>query len=133
MYIRFGKFPEDERSKITWRQVKLGKENGVSVWDCCELRGKYHIILPDKINGNTLADLQHYISNCYDDAYLVDGDLFGYGTDGEPVIRNVRIIKKLSSDNFKYDDSINKKLKKKYNKVLKEIPDYFDKLDKGEI
>lgn len=132
MYIRFGKFPEDERSVITWRRVKLGKENGVSVWDCCEIHGKYRIVVPDKINENTMEDIQYFISNHNDEAYLVDGDLFGYGTDGEPVIRNVKIIKKLSKDNFEYN-SIHEKLSKRYDEVLEKNPDYFDKLYKGEV
>ena len=68
LYYRFGDIPEDGYSSI-WRIDELiGKEKGVSVYEA------------------------YY----YGSRYLVTGDLLDErGSDGEPLIKNVKIIKKL--------------------------------------
>lgn len=101
-YVRFGKkdsvFPPEERSK----NHSTGKlENGVSVYEAIERNGIYQILLP-RIDSQTIATL----GNCFNVAqglwgqenyplWEVDGDLVGEGSDGEPLLKNCRAIKKI--------------------------------------
>ena len=133
MYIRFGKIPEDELSTITWRQVIVGFEKGVSVWDCVKIRNTYRIVLPEKCNDNTIEDLNWMIKNCNNEVYLVEGDYVCDGSDGEPVIKNVKIIKDISNEiNYNYNNN-EYILSYKYTEITDYIPNYFDLLNKGKI
>ena len=101
-YVRFGRksepFPENERS---WNVLTQQYEDGVSVYEAIERNGNYQIILP-KMDGTTLATL----GMCYNVAqglsgqtdnplYEVTGDVVGHGYDGEPVLRNCKVVKKI--------------------------------------
>lgn len=71
IFYRFDEIPKDECSSI-WNNNNevIGKEKGVSVYE-----------VHKNINGNK---------------YLVTGDLLDEtGTNGEPLIKNVKILKKL--------------------------------------
>ena len=97
MFIRYGKVPEDERSTIWFRgSESKGKEDGVSVYEAHEtLDGTYAPVIPYPPNEDALDDYYHYLRYYTGEVYLVDGDVVGKGSDGEPLIRNVKIIKKL--------------------------------------
>lgn len=101
MYIRFGEIPEDEMSTIFNRGEAIGKEIGVSVFYATEINGNYHIVLQNPIKEqtfNTLHSLFYSSIGCfeYKKTYLVDGDLVGFGSDNEPLLKNVRVISEIN-------------------------------------
>ena len=49
-YIRFGKIPKNEKSRIHLGE-NIRFENGVSVWDAVKLEDGYHLVAP--LQGNT--------------------------------------------------------------------------------
>ena len=116
-YIRIGEIPSDEKSRIHRGDAIIGEEEGVSVYNCVELNGFYHIVMPLPMKegqGNTYECLIQNVTECRYKilnpckVYLVTGDEVGKGSDNEPVIRNVRIIKDItdyySSHYPKYDN-----------------------------
>ena len=95
-YIRFGDIPTGERSTV-WRvETPVEKERGVSVYNCLmvgdEVMG---VVLPIPITEQSLNTFQSLVQ--YDDrpCYLVEGDCVGRGSDGEPLLRNVEIVKQI--------------------------------------
>ena len=91
-YIRYGELPPDGKSKIHNRAREIvGEELGISVFEYIEGRG---IVVPD----NEMArDEFLMLSNSYwKPSYLVEGDEVGIGSDGEPLLANVKIIKQLT-------------------------------------
>lgn len=100
-YIRFGNIPENEVSSI-WRSgIKNGEEKGVSVYDAAMIDGQWRVILPFPLKKEACFDLYYFIQGTECDGsehlpmYLVQGDEVGRGTTNEPILKNVRIIKKL--------------------------------------
>lgn len=101
-YIRIGEFPPTGKSRIHCGDELLGEETGVSVWEAVELDGKYRILIPNPCNANAMGDLEsdflrshYYISR---PVFEVEGDVIGTGSDGEPLLANIRNIKKLGND-----------------------------------
>lgn len=93
-YIRIGEPP------ITGKSRKLGGgyEEGISVYDAVRMTDGWHIIMPlpmSKGQGSTLE----YLIQSNRKIYLVVGDEIGIGTDNEPIIRNMKIVKDIT-DNF---------------------------------
>lgn len=106
-YIRIGEIPEDEKSSIHRGDAIIGEEKGVSVYNCMKINGKYHIVMPlplKKGQGDTYEILIQEITQCRYEienprkVYLVTGDEVGLGSDNEPVIQNVSIIKDITCD-----------------------------------
>lgn len=107
IYLRIGKIPLNEKSKIG----ETGKyELGVSVWDCVLLEDGYHLVAPLNGNSFTYAD---FISHAFpeewygknlpkDKIYVVTGNEVGKGSCNEPLLKNVKVLKELSFDYFKY-------------------------------
>ena len=95
-YIRFGNIPEGERSTV-WRvETEIGTERGVSVYNCLMVGDEViGVVLPIPITEQSLNTFQSLVQ--YDDrpCYLVEGDCVGRGSDGEPLLRNVNIVKKI--------------------------------------
>ena len=115
MFIRFGKIPTDGLSTIHYRGYDLGKEIGLSVYNCAFINDKYHIILPVPCSSGTIHSLEGFILyNNHKKVYLVDGDIVGYGTDGEPLIANVKIVDDITDKFFKDiyvdEDALHEKL-----------------------
>lgn len=103
LYIRFGEIPEDERSIIYQNgEIIVGKEKGVSVWKAIEVSGYYYYpLLPENVNENTIIDYFDYLIDGNKNVYLVTGnELETHGSDGEPLLRNVKIIKDIT-DRYK--------------------------------
>lgn len=90
-YIRYGEIPPDDKSKIHNREGEIaGEEAGVSVFEYIEGRG---IVVPDnEIARNNFSMLS---SKFWVNHYLVTGDEVGVGSDSEPLITNVKILKVL--------------------------------------
>lgn len=126
IYIRIGKIPENEQSKIhnNCREV-IGYEKGVSVWNAVKLEDGYHLVAPLNGNENSYGD---FIADAFPDEYygknmsterkiyVVTGDEFGKGSDNEPLLRNIKIIEELSYNYFCYENSPNKQKQSLENK-----------------
>lgn len=96
MYIRFGEIPADEKSKIYRGDTEIGTENGVSVYPAFETDdGDTVLGLNLPITKTTLHTQQHLLE--YDDrpCYLVKGNYVGKDADGQPLINNVSIIRRV--------------------------------------
>lgn len=112
-YIRFGAIPKDERSKkgngvLGDGYECVGYEDGVSVWNAVRINGKWCLVIPHG-NSCTHGDITRaaFPDDCLgcsqdDLIYLVDGDEVGIGSDGEPLLRNVKILAKLPFDYFSF-------------------------------
>ena len=97
-FYRFGDIPEDEYSSI-WNNNDevIGKEKDISVYEAHKnLNGTYSPVIPFPTNEKALNDFIYHIGYFIGNKYLVTGDLLDTtGTNGEPLINNVKIIKKL--------------------------------------
>lgn len=96
LYIRFGEIPESGFSSIYQHGEEVGKENGVSCYRALvDENDTIHICLPLPFTKSRWNVLQGFIH--YDDrnAYLITGDVVGYGSEGEPLLKNIRIAKKI--------------------------------------
>lgn len=104
-YIRFGEIPKDEQSSIYYRGMYCGKEIGVSVYDCTFIRGEHHIIVPCPVTMGGLDTITGFLFyNKNRPIYLVEGEWVGTGHDGEPLIRDVKIIADIT-DRFRRKQS----------------------------
>ncbi len=84
-YIRFGLFGEKSLNHLTGKL-----ENGVSVYECLfdDDLNAYRIIFPF-LTESACVSLSGFNRS---DWYLVDGTLCGYGSDGEPLLNDVKIV-----------------------------------------
>ena len=107
MYIRIGNLPEGGKSAIYSGMNAVGKEIGVSVYECVRLNGKYRIVMPSPMKlgqGNTYEALINEVTEqafkipLPRKVYLVKGTLIGYGHDGEPLLNNVKIMREITND-----------------------------------
>lgn len=75
----------------------IGKEKGVSVYEAHKnINGTYSPVLPFPTNEMAFNDFINHIAYFTGNKYLVTGDLLDEtGTDGEPLIKNVKILMKL--------------------------------------
>jgi hypothetical protein len=98
-YLRFGPIPKNERS----HNHAMGTiEKGVSVY---ELDENDNPIVPTK--GEWAADdLAFRQRRETGTRYIVQGDRVGTGHDGEPLLRNVRIVKDISEEpKYRWDEN----------------------------
>ncbi len=94
LFIRFGGIPEDERSGIfDGDRGKVGQEVGVSVYEAIESERGIQILMPQQNLGACAT-----LCGCIDRMPVLEviGDLVGYGSDGEPLLRNIKIIRQLT-------------------------------------
>lgn len=97
-YIRFGNPPADERSGIYDGDVKIGEEKGVSVYDAVFHLGRYHIQMPHIITKQFMDTLYGFLKDGRE-CFLVNGSFVGFGSDGETLLRNVRILRRIRITN----------------------------------
>lgn len=105
LYIRFGKIPQDGFSRIHSYGEEVGKEVGVSCYRCLiDENDVIHICLPLPFTESRWNVLQGFIH--YDDrpAFLITGDFIGYGSEGEPLLKNVMIAKPLGKNYRKKEE-----------------------------
>ena len=80
----------------------MGIEPGVSVYDCCQRRGKWMICIPNPIHPFTMDTIKDFETDIIESTnrkiYLVTGTYVGVGSDGEPCLRDVQIIKDITSE-----------------------------------
>ena len=98
IFYRFGEIPEDECSSI-WNNNNevISKEKGVSVYEAHKnINGTYSPVLPFPTSEIALNSFIINVAYFTGNKYLVTGNLLDEtGTDGEPLIKNVKILKKL--------------------------------------
>lgn len=101
-YIRFGEIPPDGKSKIRRRADNsiIGEEKGISVFEYIEGRG---IVVPH--NQQARDDFLLLMNSIDKPQYIVIGEEIGVGSDGEPLLRDVKIIKVLKEANQNYQNS----------------------------
>ena len=122
IYIRFGKIPKLEQSSIGLddeMRAEMGNathESGVSVYKASmRPNGKGYNLLDTNsekakydIGGNYISDMFEEIFKdaiAYGDIFLVTGTkLKQTGSDGEPLLRNVSVIKRLKLSDIFLDD-----------------------------
>ncbi len=102
LYIRFGDIPEGERSS-SWRgDTETGKEAGVSVYNLAiGADGKLGIVLSLPVTKSSLHTLQHLLEYDSRPVYIVSGECVGHGSDNEPLIENVEILRTLREDELR--------------------------------
>ena len=90
IYIRFGEIPLNERSNIYRNDEGIvGEEIGVSVYEGINDNGKIKVIMPS-LTGSACVGLSGCIKK---KMYIVKGKVVGIGSDGEPLLRNIKITK----------------------------------------
>lgn len=95
LYIRFGELPKSGKSK----NYATGEyENGISVYDARYDIGEGAF----EICGNALSGAAFAGLLSGKNIYLLSGEEYGTGSDGEPTIRNAKIISELNYSNGKY-------------------------------
>lgn len=97
IFYRFDEIPKNEKSCIWRGEEKIGEELGVSVYEAHKnINGTYSPVLPMPTNRSAFETFLHLIGYYNGKKYLVTGDLLDEtGTDGEPLIKNVKILKEL--------------------------------------
>jgi hypothetical protein len=104
-YIRFGEIPDDECSGIYNNEGELvGKERGVSYYECICFNNQYRILLPYKPTRYTCITLHNLYEQYFEgniNMYLITGFKVGYGSDNEPLLKNIQVLKKISRKSFK--------------------------------
>lgn len=98
IFYRFGDIPEDECSSIWNNNYEvIGKEKGVSVYEAHKnINGTYSPVLPFPTSEIAFYDFIYHVAYFTGNKYLVTGDLLDEtGTNGEPLIKNVKILEKL--------------------------------------
>ena len=97
IFYRFGEIPKNEKSCIWRGEEKIGEELGVSVYEAHKnINGTYSPVIPFPTNEKAFNDFIYHIGYFTGNKYLVTGDLLDEtSTNCEPLIKNVKIIKKL--------------------------------------
>lgn len=95
IFYRFDEIPKNEKSCIWRGEEKIGEEKGV--YEAHKnINGIYSPVLPFPTNEMAFNDFIYNVKYFTGNKYLVTGDLLDEtGTDGEPLIKNVKILKKL--------------------------------------
>lgn len=130
-YLRFNDIPENEISNIyRGDSGKVGEEIGVS---CIELNKLMQPIIPFKIKDGKLFYNKGLISFFNDfswmmddfisdktTAYIIEGEHVGIGSDGEPLLKNINVVKKLNAVPT-YKIKINKEVQQPNLNIAKDI------------
>ena len=130
-YLRFKHIPRSKMSNIYRSGIIIGKELGISVFELQKINNVLRVVFPVYIENGIIKnvdptpegysnDFSMFWSDFVDrkiPAYLVTGTEICKGSNGEPVLKDVKIIKKLSP--FDIDLRIKKRkktIKKNKNK-----------------
>ena len=113
LYIRYKEIPSNNKSGIYNGDKKIGEEIGVSVWNAKYKRGRWFPVLPKRITKFTLDDFSGMMQ-CYSTVLLVSAKEIGKGSDGEPVVRNIKVKKRLKRYSREEFDKIIPRLYKKH-------------------
>ena len=93
IFVRFGEIPRTGRSK----NYSTGQEEaGVSVYEAIERDGRIQIIVPSMTYGVHVT-LSAFVG---EQAHIVEGEVIGYGSDGEPLLRDCRVVGEAGPERF---------------------------------
>lgn len=98
-FIRFKNIPVNEISFIydgDWG--KIGEEIGVSCYEFIKQNKNYKIIL-SSISTGFLYDLIRFLNDVETEqipVYLIEAEQVGLGNYGEPVVKNIEIVRQLN-------------------------------------
>lgn len=106
MYVRFCKIPQDEQS---WNFIRNKKEIGVSVFKADD-NG-----MPILENAEQAKSLWARLHRRH---YLVTGDVVGTGQDGEPLLQNVKVVRRLHLDRSQLENLITATFERLYKYKL---------------
>jgi hypothetical protein len=109
-FVRIGDIPENETSGIYRGENKVGEEVGVSVYRAIRSDGKWNIVFPSPLRESriyTLLQLKSQLEGEHAKAYLCGGDVVGFGSEGEPLIKNVEIFADITDDIIAIKDTEN--------------------------
>jgi len=96
LFYRFGELPEDGISLIWKGNECIGREIGVSVYEAhLNRNGRYVPVIPNPMTEHTFDDYVYHINYFRGKHYLVTGDVIGIGSNGEPLLKNVKIVSQL--------------------------------------
>lgn len=107
-YVRFGEIPKNEQSRSYGPEKN---ELGVSCYECLKIDNKYRILYPpvndrwDKAAGILSVMIQRFMKH-QTKCYLINGEVVGRGADNEPLLKNIKVIKELSINDFEIDTVI---------------------------
>ena len=97
-FIRFKNIPENEISGVYDGDCgKIREELGVSCYQFIQQGENYNIVL-SSISTGFLHDLCWFLDDFQEGkipAYLIEAEQVGIGSYGEPVVKNIKIIKNL--------------------------------------
>lgn len=96
-YYRFGELPRDGKSAIWQGDKCVGYEEGVSVYEVhLNNNGEYVPVVPCPLTEKGLNDYVYHLNYFRGRKYIVSGDILKkVGSNGEPILKNVKIIKEL--------------------------------------
>lgn len=106
-YIRQGLVPKNEQSTIGNGCIGdgyeiVGYEKGVSCWRAYKDGDKWSICFPSNPTKTTFTDFKMILHRGYRSfskpILLITGDEVGKGSDGEPLLKNVKVIQRLDED-----------------------------------
>ena len=92
VYVRFGEIPANGKSK---NYLTGEYEKGVSVYEALERDEKISILLPN-LTGSACVSLSEVLDR---PMFIVDGELCGTGSDGEPLLKNCKIVREIKNIN----------------------------------
>lgn len=114
MYVRFCKVSQDEKS---WNFMRNRKEEGVSVFKADENN------MPILENVEQAKSLWARLNRRH---YLVTGDVVGTGQDGEPLLQNVKVVRRLRLDRSQLENLITATFERLFEFKLK--TKYYDQV-----
>lgn len=124
-YLRVGDWHPSETSRIysNGGDVLLGTENGVSVYPVIYKNNKFTFLVD---NESLSADLHMLFMSIDGDwnnkpAYILDGDVIGYGMDNEPLLKNITIIKDVTKDLSHFIKKSNQIFREKYDILVENL------------
>lgn len=101
-YIRFGEIPSDERSCEYHMGRAKKKLSGVCALDSIIIDGIPRIVVPTLCNAIKVNYLHGFMKEICriknQNVYLVEGDVVGRGPIGEPLLRNIKVIKNITKE-----------------------------------
>lgn len=97
-YIRFGEIPENEKSGIYRGEEKVGEEIGVAVYNAIhDNAGNLCVCVSFPLTRTTMDTFIHLLYYSNRPCYLVEGLEVGRSCDNQPLIRDVKIIAKITT------------------------------------
>jgi hypothetical protein len=117
-YIRYGRLPENGISKIYNKEEVIGEEVGVSCWRAKYKNGRWYPCFPKKPTQFSLDDFS-WMMQVESEVYLISGTKIAVGSDGEPVVKNAKICRRIKRYSRQEFDHIIPGLYNRYEHLFK--------------